>query len=84
MVRFTLLDFEQLLNTYSGKRYHLRQDDVATIQNERFSIYEIVRFGEERKIIGDLSGVQMISYLQRHLKVELKEDELTKSKKVDK
>lgn len=68
-----LMEYEQLLNSYSGKRYHFRKND-----NQSVCLVEVIKIGQEKIIIDNLTDDQMYNWLKRHIKVTLKED-----KKVD-
>lgn len=61
-----LIDFENLLNLYSDKRYHLRSGD-----DWKFELIEVIKIGNEITIITDLNIDQMLSFLKRNIKVKL-------------
>jgi len=61
-----LFHIEQLLNRYSGKRYHIRESLEG-----KTSLIEIIKFGKEKTIVKDLTTEQMFSWLQKHLRLKV-------------
>lgn len=64
----TLLNFENLLNEFSGKRYHFKAGD-----DWKFSIVEVERIGKEKILVENLSYDEMYVWIKRRLKVILVE-----------
>ena len=62
----TLLDYENVLNQYSGKRYHFR---IAVDQS--VSLIEVKSIGKEKIIVKNLTEEQMVVWFKRHFKVVL-------------
>jgi len=61
-----LIELENLLNQYSGKRYHFKADD-----DWLFSIVEVVKIGKEKIIVKDLTLEQLYNFLKRNIKISL-------------
>ena len=72
-IQVQLFHMEQILNTYSGKRYHLRQN-VA----ERYDLIEVKKLGKEYFLVNDVTKEEMFGWLKKHLKVVLTEDKVKK------
>jgi hypothetical protein len=64
-----LFQIEQILNEYSGKRYH-----IITLTTGRHNLVEVKRIGKEKLIVQNLTSEMMYSYLKKYLKVELKNE----------
>jgi len=62
----TLLDYENVLNEYSGKRYHFRIEVDQSI-----SLLEVKSIEKEKIIIKNLTEEQMVVWFKRHFKVVL-------------
>jgi hypothetical protein len=56
-----LIEIENLLNEYSGKRYHFLQS------YSKYSLVEVCSMGNEKIIIDNLSLPQMYAYLKKHI-----------------
>ncbi len=66
-VELKLLHFEQLLNQFTKKRYHLRQGAISGL----VSLILIREIGKEAVIVENLTPDQMYGWFKRHLKVVL-------------
>ncbi len=63
-----VLEYENLLNEFSGKRYHI----VQRI-DQLFDIIEVKKIGDDNIIVMGLNLFQLYAYLKRHMKITLDE-----------
>jgi len=64
-----VLEYENFLNEFSGKRYHIVQ-----LNNELFDIIEVKKIGDEKTIVAGLNLFQLYAFLKKHMKVTLQSD----------
>jgi len=62
-----LIELENLLNEYSGKRYHFKAGD-----DWLFSIVEVEKIGKEKLIVKDLTLDQLYGFIKKNIKITLK------------
>lgn len=65
-----MLEYEQLLNDYSGKRYHISSGNDL----QKFSLILINKNKIDKVLVSDLNVDQMLRWIQRHLVVDIVRD----------
>ena len=63
----TILEWENFLNSWTGKRYHINLDEYRG-----YELIEIIQGGGKCCITNKLTEHEMTVYLLQHVKVELK------------
>lgn len=63
-----LLGYEELLNRFSGKRYHLVQ---SSFDPELFSLKLIHGIGIETVLMENVTSEKLLAYIKKNLKVQL-------------
>lgn len=62
-----IIEYEQLLNSHSGKRYHITTgNDMKT-----FSLLQVNRNNIDKILITDLNAEEMLRWIERHLVVDI-------------
>lgn len=69
-----LIELENLLNEYSGKRYHFQMN--TDWDRPRYAIVEIIKLGKEKTIIKDLTLDQLYAFIKRNIKITLEQKKL--------
>jgi len=64
----SLLEYENILNQYSGKRYHVRVE-----LDQSITLVQVKSIGNEKIIVKNLTEEQMVIWLKRHLKVVIRQ-----------
>lgn len=63
---YSLLEFENILNQYSGKRYHIKINEDGSI-----SLVQVKSIGKEILIVKFITEEQMLNFLKRNVRVSL-------------